>query len=317
MNKNKSKSKSKSKSKNKGKKSRSYTGGTNRRSHRNGYPENMRHIINAVNTKTKQKAIQNNLLFDELKLDDGTEFLWMFLKNDDDTKLKLRKKFPILNDLFPFIKTYSFIDFSDFRDYLHNYINKPCKIIINFDNSIYYDIFKKMFRFDKEDKPRTIEEQNKIVKYLFSEFKGETNFYICSETNNILFYKVRELELILKITNKQKYFFYGDYSANDILSKMCIFYTEEELSDYPRSYCIYYYILMLFGSTTECDMNQINGKKIHNIDDISKIGTLPYIFNDPKYLSYNYNKYDIDQVTIRINKLLPIYEEYMREVIKL
>jgi hypothetical protein len=114
----------------------------------------MRHIINAVNTKTKQKVIQNNLLFDELKLDDGTEFLWMFLKNDDDIKLKLKEKFPVLNNLFP--KTYYFTDSSDFRDYLHNYINKPCKIIINFDNTKYYDIFKKMFIFDKEDKPRTL-----------------------------------------------------------------------------------------------------------------------------------------------------------------
>ena len=44
-----------------------------------------------------------------------------------------------------------------------------------------------------------------FANFLFSEFKGSTDFLICDDNSNILFYKVDELKLMLNITNK--YFF--------------------------------------------------------------------------------------------------------------
>ena len=267
---------------------------------------------------SKMNRSKNNNIFNELKLDDGTEFLWMFLKNDDDIKLKLKENFPVLNDLFPFIKTYSFTKSNDFRDYLHNYITKPCKIIIDFDNREYYNIFKFNFIHNKYGTLRDITEQNKIVKYLFSEFKGETKFHICNNTHysNILFYKVRELDIMIRITNEKNYF--GGTSKmtiNKILQLSCNFITPEKLRNKHSLYYFFYYILMLFGSTSQCDMKQINGTNLDNFRQdltFSKKENLPHIFNLSVISSY-----DRQAIEKRLPILLSIYEEYMDEVIKL
>jgi hypothetical protein len=77
-------------------------------------------------------------------LSDKSQLWWSFLKSDDKARDKIRSAVPEINKQFPNIFKFS-NDYNTFRDYIYNYINKPCKIFVDFDKNREGKYFTKLF----------------------------------------------------------------------------------------------------------------------------------------------------------------------------
>ena len=233
------------------------------------------------------------------KLSDNSQFWWSFLKSNDKVKHTIRSRHPEINIMFPQMYTFG----NNFRDYIYNYINKPCKIFINFDENREGRYFTNLFINKLNGNPREKDEQQIIANFLFSEFEGKTDFLICDDNLNVLFYKVDELKLMLDITNK---YFEVPITMSDIKRIMCHYITPEELnsSTDPYVYSNFYYIIMLFGSTIQCNMKNLNLKNLNNFQENLNIDVkdLPRI--KEKKVSLPSKQ--------RLSVLKKIYDEYIQ-----
>ena len=116
--------------------------------------------------------------------------------------------------------------------------------------------------------------------------------------NNILFYKEEELDLMIKITNKTG----TKITLDDVKQMMSKFITPQDRLDKTVEFN-FNYILMLFGSTTQCNMKGIKSKEL---DDFH----IDLNFTD-EYL----NKLKlIPEEKQKFNSLKSIYEEYITQV---
>jgi hypothetical protein len=234
------------------------------------------------------------------KLSDNSQFWWSFLKSNDKLKDAIRSTHFEINKMFPKMYTFG----NDFRDYIYNYINKPCKIFINFDKNREGKYFTNLFINKLNGIPRERDEQQIIANFLFSEFTGKTDFLICDDNSNILFYKVDELKLILDITNK---YFEVLITMSDIKRIMCHYISPENLNSNsdPYVHSNFYYIMLLFGSTIQCNMKNINLKQLNNFQENLNINTedLPYLLKNKKVSL---------QSKQRLGVLKQIYDEYIQ-----
>ena len=234
------------------------------------------------------------------KLSDNSQFWWSFLKSNDKLKDAIRSKHFEINAMFPKMYTFG----NNFRDYIYNYINKPCKIFINFDENREGKYFTNLFINKLNGLPRERDEQQIIANFLFSEFKGSTDFLICDDNSNILFYKVDELKLMLNITNK---YFEVPITMSDIKKIMCHYISAENLNSNndPYIHSNFYYIIMLFGSTMQCNMKNMNLKNLNNFQENLNINIedLPKLIKDKK-VSLESKQ--------RLGVLKQIYDEYIQ-----
>ena len=259
-----------------------------------------------------------------LNLSDNVDVFWYFLKYDEDVKDQLRSMNREIHIKFP--KTLEEInEGNDFRDYIHYFLNKPCKIFLNFDNTSKGNYFRDIFIYKTTYNgyrrtitsiKRTKEEQCTIVDFLFSDFPTKVDFFICGNESNVMFYKPKELELMLEITKK-----YFPITMMDIKRMLCKYITRDDLisASNPFVYIEFYYIQMLFGSTVQCDMKRINSTPLHNFhfNLNSKKEDLPnYIKSIPNTLPERYSmqtKFRIQSVQ-KIFMLKDIYREYIERV---
>lgn len=246
------------------------------------------------------------------KLNDNTYYLWNLLKLDQ------KNAYNKLN----IIKPTLFVG-NEFRDYIFNYINKPCKFIVNFDNTDYdskflwnfiykklrqdiiYDLKttikdlrvdpKKQNRKHNNNKPinkliqRSTKERQQITNYLFSEYNGKTKFHICENKKNIIFYKPDILDILIDLANKSGLFVIKD--QNYLLEKYSCTWTNGQ-DDYIESF-----IKILHGTTTECELKRETGMIYHN--------NVPYNNNNLISDDYNYLLHLLyDEFLKTINKKL-------------
>jgi hypothetical protein len=234
------------------------------------------------------------------KLSDNSQFWWSFLKSNDKLKDAIRSKHFEINSMFPKMYTFG----NNFRDYIYNYINKPCKIFINFDENREGKYFTNLFINTLNGIERERDEQQIIANFLFSEFEGKTDFLICDDNSNVLFYKVDELKLMLDITNK---YFEIPITMSDIKRIMCQYISPENLNSNvdPYIHSNFYYIIMLFGSTLQCNMKNLNLKNLNNFQENININMedLPQRIKDKKISL---------QSKQRLGVLKQIYDEYIQ-----
>ena len=278
-------------------------------------------ISNLKFLKRYKKTYDPNTI---LNLSDSTDCFWYFLKYDEDVKDHLRGMNREIYRMFP--KILKMNEGNDFRDYIHNFLNKPCKIFLNFDNTSTENYFRDIFIYKTTYNgdtrtmtkiKRTKEEQSTIVDFLFSDFPTKVDFFICGNESNVLFYKPEELNLMIKITNK-----YFPITMMDIQRMLCTYITGDSIisSSNPFIHSEFYYIQMLFGSTLQCDMKRINSTPLHNFhfnlnsnkkDFPNYIKRIPNNLPEPPYSMYTMFK--INSVK-RIFMLKDIYREYIERV---
>uniref|UniRef100_A0A6C0EVL5 Uncharacterized protein n=1 Tax=viral metagenome TaxID=1070528 RepID=A0A6C0EVL5_9ZZZZ len=218
-------------------------------------------------------------------LTDNTYDLWSLLKLDQTNAFKQ----------LGIVKPSKFKG-NEFRDYIFNYINKPCKFIVNFDITDYYSKFLwnfiyinfrqdvdydlnttiKVLQVDKikqnrknNNKPkyklkqRSTKERQHITNYLFSEYNGKTKFHICKNKTNIIFYKPDILDILINLANQTGLFVNID--INDVLENYSCTWTNGQ-DDYIKSF-----IKILHGTTKSCDLKSETGKKYDNFNAYNNI----------------------------------------------
>jgi len=175
---------------------------------------------------------------------------------------------------------------SSFKDYIFNFKNKSCKIVLDFDKTTLDNRFVNDFFAIK-----SVRIQKKITEYLFDDM--EVNYILLRSPHiQLYFYKIKEFDKFLILLsnssklrktlfpdNKERHIsiesFFNLYLQPIFIEKYLTFdlnkylndpeddkVTEKSINDYYHKYCQLFIICLVYGTTPHCNMIKKNGRHL-------------------------------------------------------
>jgi hypothetical protein len=206
--------------------------------------------------------------------------------------------------------------FKEIKSFFYHNIGK---IVINFDgtpegNNLIKLFIGKTFTGDKKSR------QTLIKDFLFSDNSAppfnipndffEINYYICKKENNVVFYDVENLDLLLSSLKNNKI----DYKKDELLELTCTWIRDNKAQKKE-----YELIKILFGSTDICGWQSVNKDKLYNVSDMEpdiQTAYINFICESIKTAQKKVEKYRTELLLLNRSIKLKQYEKKSIEVLK-